>query len=92
MRSERKGRPQQVSCYRAGVEPGGLDLVERRASCSFAGSNLLSWPIVVWGVCRECLLALAIGRVGSVGERKCEESWSKEVEAEKKGRLNQVVW
>jgi len=32
MRIESEGRPQQVVCYRAGDEPGGFDMEERRKS------------------------------------------------------------
>ena len=97
MGPENKERSLQKFCYRDGAETGDLDMEERRQAenldlayllhCSTCFSGRLGWR-----VSRECLLALASGRVGSVVERKCEESWSKEVGAEKKGRLNQVVW
>lgn len=43
MGTEREQRPQQVACYRAGDESGGLDLEERRGSGHLKLAYRLPW-------------------------------------------------
>lgn len=43
MRSERKGKPQQVSCYRAVNETGGLNLRHSRRGEGLPSAYFLPW-------------------------------------------------
>lgn len=93
MGSERKEKPQQVSCYRPGDATGGLDLKKQKEGCGSVVSKLIALARIALGVVSGALLGLGVGTKQRVGGQRLEGEnlWDlQEKETEEQGRLPKV--